>query len=183
MNEILNLRLIVHEILKNYALPLRGDHGVSHWARVLENGLRLSESTNANVTIVSLFAVFHDSRRINECTDPDHGLRGADFAAELRGRFFELSDDEFHLLYRACEGHTHERTHPDITIQTCWDSDRLDLGRVGITPAPSRLCTDVAKSKEVIQWADGRAAFGVVPRIVTEDWGIELSKNNLWSHN
>ena len=50
------------------------------------------------------------------------------------------------LLYRACHGHTHERNHPDVTIQTCWDSDRLDLGRVGITPHPSRLCTEVAKT-------------------------------------
>lgn len=88
---------------------------------------------------------------------------GADFAAELRGRLFEVSDHEFNLLYRACEGHTHERTHPDITIQTCWDSDRLDLGRVGITPHPGKLCTDAARTKEIIQWADGRASFRVVP--------------------
>jgi len=56
-----NLKLIVHEILEDYALPIHGDHGVSHWARVLENGLRLSKATEANVTVVSLFAVFHDS--------------------------------------------------------------------------------------------------------------------------
>ena len=53
-----NLKLIIHEILEDYALPLHGDHGVSHWARVLENGLRLSKLTNANVAVVSLFAVF-----------------------------------------------------------------------------------------------------------------------------
>ena len=41
----MNLKLIIHEILEDYALPLHGDHGVSHWARVLENGLRLSEQT------------------------------------------------------------------------------------------------------------------------------------------
>jgi uncharacterized protein len=171
-----NLKPIIREILDGYVLPILGDHGISHWGRVLENGLRLTEFTKANVAVVALFAVFHDSRRINECTDPDHGLRGADFAAELRGQLFDLSDHEFNLLYRACEGHTHERTHPDITIQTCWDSDRLDLGRVGITPHPSRLCTDVAKTKEIIQWADGRASFRVVPNLVTEDWGIEVPK-------
>jgi len=178
-SEIVNLKLIIHEILEDYALPIHGDHGVAHWARVLENGLRLAKLTEANVTVVSLFAVFHDSRRINECTDADHGLRGADFAAELRGQLFDISDHEFNLLYRACEGHTHERTHPDITIQTCWDSDRLDLGRVGITPQPSKLCTDVAKTKEIIRWADGRASFRVVPTIVLEDWGIELPKERV----
>ena len=175
-----NLRLIIHRILEDYALPFHGDHGVSHWARVLENGRRLTEQTGANLTVVSLFALFHDSRRINECTDHDHGRRGADFAAEQRGHVFDISDHEFKLLYRACEGHTHERTHEDITIQTCWDSDRLDLERVGITPHPSKLCTEVAKTKEMIQWADARASFSVVPEFVLDDWGIEIPKQRIW---
>ena len=34
----------------------------------------------------------------------------------LRGRLFELDDHDFGLLRRACAGHTHERTHPDVTI-------------------------------------------------------------------
>lgn len=170
----LDLRPILAAILKEYNLPLDGIHGVAHWARVLENGRRLSETTGANAEIVALFAVLHDSRRMNESTDPEHGPRAAEFAARLRGDFIDLSDHDFSLLHRACAGHTHERTHPDITIQTCWDSDRLDLGRVGIQPHPSRLCTAVAKEIETIQWADGRACFGVVPDFVSAEWGIEL---------
>jgi uncharacterized protein len=54
------------------------------------------------------------------------------------GLLFDLPDHEFRLLDRACVGHTHKRTHPNVTIQTCWDADRLDLGRVGITPHPNR---------------------------------------------
>jgi uncharacterized protein len=176
----MNLKPVLHAILKNYALPLGGDHGVTHWARVLENGMKLAEETGANVKVVSLFAVLHDSRRINEATDPDHGPRAAEFAAELRGRVFDLDDHEFRLLYRACEGHTNERTHPDVTIQTCWDSDRLDLGRVGITPHASRLCTEFAKRPETIKWADGRASFRVVPTFVLENWGINLMKERAW---
>lgn len=176
----MNLKLILQAILEEYALPIHGHHGVAHWARVLENGVKVAQTNGANVEVLSLFAVFHDSRRINECTDHDHGLRGADFAAEFRGRVFDLEDHEFNLLYLACQGHTHERTHPDITIQTCWDADRLDLGRVGITPHPSRLCTDVAKSKEIIQWADGRASFRVIPTFVLDDWGIELPPERIW---
>jgi uncharacterized protein len=30
------------------------------------------------------------------------------------------------------------------TIQTCWDADRLDLGRVGIIPAPKYLSKKAA---------------------------------------
>ena len=174
----LELKPIIHAILAEYALPLDGFHGVAHWARVLENGRRLAEETGANIEVVSLFAVFHDSRRVNEGTDPDHGRRGADFAAEVRGSIFDLPDADFRLLYRACAGHTHERTHPDETIQTCWDSDRLDLGRVGITPHPSRLCTETAKTREMIQWADGRASFEVVPDFVADQWGIELDRRD-----
>ena len=120
--------------------------------------------------------MLHDSRRVNEATDPDHGPRAAEFARTLRGRLFDLPDHEFRLLHRACAGHTHERTHPDVTIQTCWDADRLDLGRVGITPHPSRLCTEAAKRPETIKWADGRASFRVVPEFVRDEWGIDLGR-------
>jgi uncharacterized protein len=170
----LNLTLILHAALEEYALPWDGDHGVSHWARVLENGLRLAGETGANVEVVRLFAVLHDSRRVSEGSDPEHGPRAAEFARTLRGRLFDLPDHEFRLLYRACSGHTHERTHPDVTVRTCWDADRLDLGRVGITPHPRRLCTGVAKRPETIEWADARASFGVVPQFVWEEWGIDL---------
>jgi uncharacterized protein len=77
---------------------------------------------------------------------------------------------EFGLLHKACHGHTHQRFHPDVTIQTCWDSDRLDLGRVGVTPHPSRLGTEAAKTPANIKWVDGRASFRVVPTFVVDDW-------------
>ncbi len=96
-------RYLIHRILEQYTLPLFGIHGITHWARVMENGLRLAEETGVDVEVVQFFAVFHDSRRFNEVTDPDHGRRGADFAVELRGECFELSDDNFAHLYTACE--------------------------------------------------------------------------------
>jgi uncharacterized protein len=173
----LNLPLVLQAVLEEYTLPWDGDHGIAHWARVLENGLRLAQETGANVVVVSLFAVLHDSQRVNEVTDPDHGSRAAAFALDLRGLLFDLPDHEFRLLHRACAGHTYERTHPNVTIQTCWDADRLDLGRVGITPHPSRLCTDAAKRPEILRWVDGRASFGVVPEFVKAEWGIDLKGN------
>ena len=169
-----DITFVLNAVLDDYALPWRGDHGIAHWARVLENGLRLAEETGANVEVVRLFAVLHDSRRLSEAHDPDHGPRAAKFARELRGKVFDLPDHEFRLLHRACEGHTHERTHPDVTIQTCWDADRLDLGRVGITPHPRYLGTEMARRPATIKWADGRATFHVVPEFVRVDWGIDL---------
>ncbi|HUG94104.1 MAG TPA: hypothetical protein VML55_24955 [Planctomycetaceae bacterium] len=163
---------LIHRILADYSLPAGGVHGVAHWARVLENGLRLAERTGARVEVVQLFAVFHDSRRVNEGWDEGHGRRGAEFAAKLRGEFFQLADDDFDLLYAACADHTEGRTEADVTIQTCWDADRLDLGRVGMRPEPLYLCTPAAKDPAMIRWADGRGSMGFVPEIVTSTWGL-----------
>jgi len=169
---MLNLKSIVHAILTDYPLPWHGTHGVGHWARVLENGLRLATATGANVEVVHLFAVFHDSRRVNEDEDWGHGERGADLAAEFRGKLSSLSDAYFDLLYEACAQHTDGLIAGDITVQTCWDSDRLDLGRVGTEPDPRRLCTEAAKSAKMRSWADGRACLEVVPDLVRQVWGI-----------
>ena len=63
------------------------------------------------------------------------------------------------LLCRACTGHTAGGIgeHEDITIRTCWDADRLDLLRAGITPNPKYLCTPAARDPDVITWAGGLA--------------------------
>ena len=172
---MLTLKPIVHAILEEYALPWGGTHGVSHWARVLENGLRLSQKTGANIEVVQLFAVFHDSRRVNEGTDPGHGRRGAELAVAFRDEWFTISDQDFDLLYTACADHTDGHTVGDATIRTCWDADRLDLGRVGMCPEAEKLCTDAAKRPAIIQWADGRASFEAIPELVRTVWGIDTA--------
>jgi uncharacterized protein len=58
----------------------------------------------------------------------------------------------------------------DITIQTCWDADRLDLGRVGIVPDPARLCTVAARDPDLIRWAIERSRDGCTPSIVHQPW-------------
>jgi hypothetical protein len=88
---MIDFRPILAAILDEYALLRDGIHGVSHWARVMENGLRLAKATGASVEVVGLFAVFHDSMRINDGHDPEHGRRGADFARSLRGELFNSS--------------------------------------------------------------------------------------------
>ncbi|MCK5070250.1 MAG: hypothetical protein KAR01_06900 [Desulfocapsa sp.] len=154
---------LITTIKKQFQVDWEGIHSINHWARVYSNGIRLSEHTGANIKVVQLFSVFHDSRRYNENRDPQHGHRGAELAVKLRGNYFELSDEEFDLLYQACRLHTNAKTHESITVQTCFDADRLDLGRVGILPKAKYLCTDVAKSEEMILWAHQRSIKGNVP--------------------
>ncbi len=163
---------LIQEIVRQYALPLEGRHGIFHWARVLENGLRLAEATGANIRVVTLFALFHDSRRINEHWDEGHGLRGGEFARSLKDTLLNLPDPEFDLFFKACRYHTDGLTEGDITLQVCWDADRLDLGRVGITPRPDKLCTDAARA--LLEWADRRAVEGYRSPLVAVDWGLRM---------
>lgn len=165
-------RAIMAEILSQYSLPKTGAHGVLHWARVMENGRRIVESTGADVEVVELFALFHDSRRVNESIDRGHGLRGGDFAHSLRGSLVHLDDARFELLHEACRLHTDGLTESDPTIQACWDADRLDLGRVDILPSKQLLCTDAARG--LLDWAHKRATRGHAPSRVLEEWGVIL---------
>ncbi len=164
----------MEKIIGQYVLPLKGAHGISHWARVLENGRILARHTGAVIEVVELFAVFHDSERENEGWDSDHGLRGAEFAARLRGIDFTLPPREFDLLFAACSDHTKGKTAGDITLRTCWDADRLDLGRVGITPDPQSLCTDPAKKTATLSWAEQRSRARFAPALIQEEWGLNF---------
>lgn len=165
---------MVCSILACYALPWEGTHGIPHWARVLENGRRLSAITGAKVQIVELFALFHDSQRINEGFDDGHGRRGAKLARELSGVEYDISNEDFKLLIEACELHTDGLLGGDVTLQTCWDADRLDLGRVGITPLAEKLCTEGAKRPDLFKWAARRGEEQFIPNLISSEWGIRL---------
>jgi uncharacterized protein len=141
------------EILRRFALGRDSIHGPSHWGRVATIGRRLAQLTGADPDVVVLFSVLHDSCRMNEHRDPDHGRRGAKLAERLRGVCYELDDARTELLLEACRDHADGLTSPNITIGACWDADRLDLVRVGIQPDPEMLSTDAAREPAVMTWA------------------------------
>ncbi len=147
---------LVEVIRSQYALSWHGIHGISHFERVRENGLKVAQSTGATPNIVELFAYLHDSKRLNDSRDPGHGARAAAFVRELNGLFLFLSPYELDLLAYACEYHADGKTEGDIAVQTCWDADRLDLWRASIWPQEEYLCTEVARTPEMIQWASSR---------------------------
>jgi uncharacterized protein len=140
-----------------YQMDHNGFHGFDHWMRVLHNGRLLTETENANLKIVELFCLLHDTQRHNERRDPLHGKRAAQYAQTLRGVWFDISDKEMELLTEALTYHSDGYTEGDITVQVCWDADRLDLGRVGLRPRSDRLCTGTAKSPFVLEEAYQRS--------------------------
>jgi len=165
-------------VLQQCEVSPAGIHGVDHWARVLENGLILSTQTGADRRIIELFAMFHDSKRMNDGPDLAHGFRGALFAQSLRGRYFELNDKDFHMLFEACRDHTMGHTKANITVQTCWDADRLDLARVGVVPNPKYLCTDAAKVSSLVTWATLRSLDRVMPVTLKKyGWSCPSTRN------
>ena len=145
-------KLFTH-LVDTHALGHDGFHGKDHWLRVLRNGRELAAHIGANLRVVELFALLHDSQREHEGDDPEHGHRAAEYARSLQGVWFDLSSDELELLVYACRHHSDGFTEADLTVQVCWDADRLDLGRVGIKPNARYLCTQYAKTDHVIEAA------------------------------
>ena len=138
---------LLRTILDGYELPKEGIHGPRHWITVSRLGLKLAQATpGADPEVVHMFALFHDSRRENEGSDPDHGFRGAELARSMRGsHLIHLNDSQFELLRFACTHHTDGGVSTDPTIGCCWDADRLDLGRVGIEPEVAYLSTTAGR--------------------------------------
>lgn len=144
-------------LLQRFALDPAGIHGVAHWARVRHNALALAQETGADPQVVELFAFLHDLCRELDGHDPEHGPRAAKLAERLQGKHFRLRDEALWQLIEACHGHTDGRTHPDVTVQTCWDADRLDIGRIGAVPNPAYLQTPAARHPDFLNAAFARS--------------------------
>jgi uncharacterized protein len=107
--------------------------------------LAIAAQCGADDVVVKLFAIFHDSKRENDDKDPAHALRGAEYAKALHKQYIPISEDRFKLLYEACAEHTDGLRSANPTIGTCWDADRLDLGRVGIVTSTKFMSTAAGK--------------------------------------
>lgn len=123
-------------------------HGIAHWDRVWSYGQAIGWSEDADMKVVEYFAYLHDCKRYDDGLDPGHGGRAGIFAKNNR-ELFDLSDSQFKQLVRAVSGHTDAmpgcKAGDDPTLAVCWDSDRLDIDRVGITVDPRYLFTDMAR--------------------------------------
>jgi len=131
---------------------LKTIHGLRHWKHVEEAGLSMAaKDERISKTVVRLFACFHDCKRLSDGFDRQHGPRAAAFLEEIRtSNLGWLSDEEFRQLHEAVLKHTSQQEPTgDITVDTCIDADRLDLGRIGIAPDPDKLLTPLGKEKAI----------------------------------
>jgi len=127
---------IKHMCLKEDSL-----HGIHHWERVANLGSCLNVP-GADNDVVLCFAYLHDVERQDDGYDEEHGPRAAALINEIRNSSLGfLDDNQIVLLREACALHTvcHRTGNP--TIDACFDSDRLDLERVGVVPEPDKMAT------------------------------------------
>ena len=117
-------------VIEATGVSMDGLHGPRHWARVERNGRFLAAENGGNPDVVSLFALFHDCKRVNDHIDPGHGARGAEYARSLRDHIPLISEEDFERLCEACEGHTDRPHHP---------------GMLGCRPARSSPCRQAAQ--------------------------------------
>jgi uncharacterized protein len=132
---------VVEYALSKFRCDAGSIHGLTHWRTVAENGERLCPDTGADPKVVRLFAYLHDHCRLDDEGDPDHGKRAADGLRQIPAPLLNATPAQMKLLDYAIRHHVDGDVSDDPTIGTCWDADRLDLGRVGIIPDERYMST------------------------------------------
>ena len=123
-------------------------HGPEHWRRVASFGAQLvRETRGADLHVVALFSVLHNTQRYTDSRDLEHGRRAAKPAVALRGTLFGLTDGQLNLLVGTIAEHAVGLVTGGLTIGCCWDADRLDLPRCGIRTNPAMLSTPAARRR------------------------------------
>jgi uncharacterized protein len=172
-------------IVERHATHLQSTiHGPSHWRAVgavaaeLAGTFRVDPGPGAvepDRELLLLFALLHDAMREDDGRDLDHGPRAEILLDRLRiDGTITLSDPRAATLAEALRDHTNGTLSPDPTIGTCWDADRLLIGRVGIVP-DARFCSTVQGRHRAVAgdlpdlvgpetWREVAALLGVGPR-------------------
>ena len=143
-------RDLILKIKEQFKIDFDGIHGIRHWERVYKNTQNLASFYKIQSEVFGLFAILHDSKRVDDNIDKFHGLRASLFVEELvKSKEIILDSDDTKRLIYACKNHTFvDEKNPlynDIIVQICFDSDRLDIDRVCLKIDTKYLFTDYAK--------------------------------------
>jgi uncharacterized protein len=137
-------------------------HGDEHWRCVAATGLALAGwVAGADRILVFCFGLLHDTRRLTDGADPEHGARAAAFAEELRrDGLLSLDDVRLAVLADGLVDHSRGLVSDEPNIGVCWDADRLHLPRVSIVPRPELLSTRAARGEAPLAAAAALRADG-----------------------
>ena len=133
-------------------------HGVDHWRAVGATAASLADvvdmaspdspGARPDRELLLLFALLHDSQRVDDGRDLEHGPRAAAFLDDLRGTgLVRLDDERAAVLREAIHDHTGGTTSEEPTIAVCWDADRLLIHRVGFVPDARYCSTEEARRR------------------------------------
>jgi uncharacterized protein len=138
-----NIQHIIELAKKEFIMEDHSIHGFEHWEEVEKNAIMLANQPGVDLTVVRLFAYIHDCRRQDDHIDPEHGQRSAQFVLELKqsGELDFLNEEQVNTLWFACKNHNDGVVSDDVTIGTCFDSDRIELIRCGMIPRPVLMST------------------------------------------
>jgi uncharacterized protein len=146
------------ELASRHATTNSRIHGIEHWRCVGEVGADLAAAiAGADARVVLVFAAFHDSQRLNDGRDPEHGQRAADVVHSLR----LLHGSALETVTWALVEHDRGLTADDPTVGCCWDADRLDLVRLGMRIRPDLLSTGAGR-----ELARERESAGAMRRVL-----------------
>ena len=94
------LTALVEVVLARAWRPESAIHGDEHWRCVAATGMALAPAVGeVDPALVFCFGLIHDTRRLTDSVEPEHGARAAAFAVELRDEGLLLLDDvRFYVL-------------------------------------------------------------------------------------
>lgn len=135
-------------------IPIDSIHGYNHWKNVERIGHYIADRNGADKKVISNFAFLHDIGRTVEYAELGHGEKSAEIIKEVfKKEYLELNDKQYAKLLEAVSQHDKsDAKSDDITVETCWDADRLDLPRVYKFPDKKMLYTEVGKSQETFDY-------------------------------
>lgn len=143
-------------------------HGVKHGKIVEAFGMYLAHYyPECDRDVVRWFAYLHDSQC--EVYNPDynddgHGQRAADYIDKIRLTYLsELNDMQIEKLKTACIMHTSTHKVDDVTVNVCFDSDRMDLPRVNIQVNPEKMATDAGANLAQRKYEECLVLVGCTP--------------------
>ena len=118
-------------------------HGVGHLRRVAYLAGRFAKVEDVCVKEAVIGGFLHDCARKDDRGGRTHAHESGDLALDIMLEHWP--DVDLDKIYSAIYNHADGLTTDDHLTGCIWDADRIALTRLGITPDPKLLSTNVAK--------------------------------------